>query len=385
ADLPGALGVGDFNGDGNPDVIVEQIFSSDGSRVSESVLLGNGDGTFQAPISQVLGQALTGLAVADFNGDGKLAVATSGFDFTGPVHVFPGNGDGTFGSPGVFQTGLSNNGGPAAGDFNGDGRPDLVTAKPNGNTVGVLLNTSTVATATALSTDVNPAVVGQLVNLTATVTGPAGVPTGTVTFLDGDTVLGTATLDGTGTASLAVAFDTEGDHALTAVYGGDPNFVGSSQALTEQVIAATTGLQQGGFEAPDVGTGSFGAFAYDPVGSAWTFDEGSGVAGNGSGFTDGNPNAPQGSQVALLQGAGSFSQALSLAAGTYSLSFAAAQRGNFQASAQTLQVLVDGVVVGTFTPADTSYGAFTTNAFTVAAGAHTVAFVGLNPQGGDNT
>ena len=149
--------------------------------------------------------------------------------------------------------------------------------------------------------------------------------------------------------------------------------------------APTTGLLQGGFEAPNVGTGSFGAFAYDPAGSAWTFSGSAGVAGNGSGFTAANPNAPEGTQVAFLQQTGSFSQAVNLAAGTYQLTFQAAQRGNFQTSAQTFRVLVDGVAVGTFTPAGTSYGAFTTNAFTVGAGAHTIAFVGLNPNGGDNT
>jgi hypothetical protein len=243
---PEALRVGDFNGDGNPDVIVKQILFGDGTVTSETVLLGNGDGTFQAPISQVLGQALFDLAVADFNGDGKLDFATGGFSFSGTVDVFPGNGDGTFGSPGVFQSGRSPNFGVATGDFNGDGRPDLVAANTNSNTVGVLLNTSAVATATTLSTDVNPAFVGQAVALTAVVTGPAGIPTGTVTFLDGDTVLGTATLDDTGTASLAVVFTTAGGHALTAVYSGDGSFAAStSDVLTETVdpAAAAVGLK----------------------------------------------------------------------------------------------------------------------------------------------
>src|SRR5262249_54171062 len=142
ADRPAALRVGDFNGDGNPDVLVEQILFIDVTVTSVTVLLGNGDGTFQAPISQVLGQTLFDLAVGAFNGDGKLDFATAGFDFTGTVHVFPGNGDGTFGSPGVFPGGRSNNFGVATGDFNGDGRPDLVAANTNSNTVGVLLNTS---------------------------------------------------------------------------------------------------------------------------------------------------------------------------------------------------------------------------------------------------
>jgi hypothetical protein len=147
---------------------------------------------------------------------------------------------------------------------------------------------------------------------------------------------------------------------------------------------ASASLPDPGFELPAVGTGP-SAYQYNPSGSPWVFDSGSGVAGNGSAFTAGNPDAPEGGQVAFLQGTGSFSQALSLAAGTYSLSFFAAQRGNSRASRQTFQVLVDGVVVGTFTPAGTAYTGYATSNFTVGAGAHTLAFVGLDPDGQDNT
>jgi streptogramin lyase len=180
-----------------------------------------------------------------------------------------------------------------------------------------------------------------------------------------------------GAAPLGIAVGPDGNLWITEIAG---NRIGRLD-----LAQAATGLQQSGFETPNVGTGAFGAFAYDPAGSAWTFSGFAGVAGNGSGFTAGNPNAPQGTQVAFLQDTGSFSQSVDLAAGTYSLTFAAAQRGNFQASAQTFQVLVDGVAVGTFTPAGTSYGTFTTSNFMVAAGAHTIQFVGLNPNGGDNT
>ena len=138
-----------------------------------------------------------------------------------------------------------------------------------------------------------------------------------------------------------------------------------------------------GFETPNVGTGTYGAFQYYPSGSPWTFSGSSGISGNGSGFTDGNPNAPQGTQVAFLQALGSVSQSLSFTAGTYSLSFSAAQRGNGNYSSQTFQVLVDGTVVGTFTPADTNYAGYTTSKFTVGAGPHTVTFVGLDPDGAD--
>ena len=138
-----------------------------------------------------------------------------------------------------------------------------------------------------------------------------------------------------------------------------------------------------GFETPNVGTGTFNSFQYHPSNSPWTFSTGAGVAGNGGGFTDGNPDAPDGTQVAFLQGPSSVSQAVSLAAGTYSLSFSAAQRGDGNYSTQTIQVQVDGTVVGTFTPASASYSAYNTASFTVTAGAHTITFVGTDPDGAD--
>ena len=117
----------------------------------------------------------------------------------------------------------------------------------------------------------------------------------------------------------------------------------------------------------------------DPTGSPWTFSGSAGISGNNSGFTSGNPPAPEGSQVAFLQGTGSFSQSVSgWAAGSYVLTFDAAQRGNYQASQQNFKVLVDGTVVGTFTPSGTSYQSYSTAAFTVTAGSHTITFQGLD-------
>ena len=73
------------------------------------------------------------------------------------------------------------------------------------------------------------------------------------------------------------------------------------------------------------------------------------------------------------------------AAGSYAISFDAAQRGNAGKSVEDFEVLVDGYVVGTFKPTGTSYQTYTTAAFTVTAGAHTIEFLGLDTAGGDNT
>jgi hypothetical protein len=99
------------------------------------------------------------------------------------------------------------------------------------------------ATAVTLGSSVNPAVTGHAVTFTATVAAiapGAGTPTGTVTFMDGNVVLGTFTVGAGGTATFTTSFATADGHAITAVYNGDANFVGSSGALTEQVTAPAT-------------------------------------------------------------------------------------------------------------------------------------------------
>src|SRR5262249_4366420 len=136
------------------------------------------------------------------------------------------------------------------------------------------------------------------------------------------------------------------------------------------VFGLLSTLVDAGFEQPSVGpAGAYGSFAYEPAGTPWSFADNAGIAADGSGFSSGNPAAPEGGQVGFLQRTGSFSQAVAgWAAGTYTISFDAAQRANSQASRQDFEVLVDGVVVGAFTPAGPSYQAYATATFTVAAG-----------------
>ncbi|MBL8797111.1 MAG: hypothetical protein JNM56_24635 [Planctomycetia bacterium] len=197
-----------------------------------------------------------------------------------------------------------------------------------------------------------------------------------------------ATITPTGTSYglyTTATFDvTAGVHTLAFV----GQTVGDSTAFIDQVsITQVSGVTPGnaGFETPNVGTGTFSAFQYNPSSASWTFSTDSGVAGNGSGFTGGNPNAPEGTQVGFLQGdASAISQSVSFTAGTYTLSFFAAQRGNYQpGGAQTIEVRIDGALVGTFTPSGSGYESLTTDALTVTAGAHTVEFLGLTS--GDST
>ncbi len=85
----------------------------------------------------------------------------------------------------------------------------------------------------------NPTVFGQAVTFTATVTANApgsGTPTGSVTFEDGSTTLGTGTLDGSGIATFTTSSLLVGIHSITAVYGGDTDFIGSTSSTLSQTV-----------------------------------------------------------------------------------------------------------------------------------------------------
>ena len=96
-------------------------------------------------------------------------------------------------------------------------------------------------TTTSLTSSPNPARFGVSVTFTATVTTTGSTPpTGTVTFNDGTTALGTGTLNGSLVATFATSTLTAGTHSITAVYGGDANNTGSTSAVLSQVIKAPT-------------------------------------------------------------------------------------------------------------------------------------------------
>jgi streptogramin lyase len=188
---------------------------------------------------------------------------------SGSVTTFDvGTATGTFGSiqpgpdgnlwfaePGVNEIGRITPAGqitlftvPTAGS-----QPTGITAGPNGNVwfteaasrqLGEFLLVGTppappAATATALAIDVRAPSVGQAVRLTATVTSAAATPGGTVTFFDGTTALGTATLNAGGQAVLATAFRTAGGRSVTAVYNGTGAFAPSRSAALAVTVSQT--------------------------------------------------------------------------------------------------------------------------------------------------
>jgi hypothetical protein len=144
ATTPLAVAVGDFNHDGIMDVATASV--SEGPEVQ--VFLGKGNGTFGAPTAYDVGSGSGPIAVADVNGDGNLDLivvngACPNFVCDDSVAVLLGNGDGTFQAPMNFTTPP----GPAGlvlGDFNGDGLLDIATINQADYTsecdcIGVLL------------------------------------------------------------------------------------------------------------------------------------------------------------------------------------------------------------------------------------------------------
>jgi hypothetical protein len=137
---PTAAVAADLNGDSAPDLAV-----ANGSDDTVSVLLNNGGGFFFAPQTFAAGTRPVSLAAADFDGDGvpDLAVV-NGVVGTGTIRVLLGHGDGTFGPAQVYTVGKEPTS-VATADLNGDGRPDLAVANADSgsfqkSTVSVLLN-----------------------------------------------------------------------------------------------------------------------------------------------------------------------------------------------------------------------------------------------------
>jgi hypothetical protein len=117
---PRSVAMGDFNGDGIPDLAVANY----GGTVS--VLLGQGDGTFQKAVNYAAGAGPFSVAVGDFNGDGIFDLAVANI-YSNNLSVLLGKGDGTF-LPAVNYPAGTQPDSVAVGDFNGDGIPDLAIA-----------------------------------------------------------------------------------------------------------------------------------------------------------------------------------------------------------------------------------------------------------------
>ena len=135
--LPGDAAAGDMNGDG----LLDLVFTTTGTFKGLTVMLGNGDGTFQAATQYGTASSPTSIQVVDVNGDGRLDLLASVQGTPGSATVFLGNGNGTFQSSVQLVAG-TNPDTVATGDFDGDGDRDIAVANISSNNVSVLLNTT---------------------------------------------------------------------------------------------------------------------------------------------------------------------------------------------------------------------------------------------------
>jgi Bacterial Ig-like domain (group 3)/FG-GAP-like repeat len=277
----------DFNGDGIIDLAVATFDTN-----AVYVLLGNGDGTFtvssQSPIP--VGPNPFSMTALDYNGDGITDLAVGNYNYNnnlnpppGSVTLLIGNGDGTFQPPGAPITVGQLPNDVVTADFNGDGKPDLAIPDSGDTYTTILLNTVTqTATATldnvvlagagthlveatypantyfaassatiplqgliistTLTLSANPTqqMITMPVTFTAQLSPTASVaPTGTVTFYDqsvGGTQLGTAPIGANGQAVLIVTTIGPGVHSITASYSGDPIYPASSSNAVSVTI-----------------------------------------------------------------------------------------------------------------------------------------------------
>jgi len=203
---PVGAAVGDFDGDDVKDLATANASSSDSSI---SILLGNGDGTLAAPLRRAVAGWPVGIAVGDFNRDGRQDLVTANYG-ADTISFLPGNGDGTFGTTSTQSTGS----GPwsiAVGDFNSDGKQDLVTGNRTTNSVSVMLGLGdgTFAGPVQYGTGVDPwdVAVGDFNGdgKQDLVTANFGGPIATVLLGNGNGTFGAAIHAWPGTGNTAVA------------------------------------------------------------------------------------------------------------------------------------------------------------------------------------
>ena len=271
---PRGLLAADFNLDGHLDIAFTHAntnINSNGTIVGMSLMLGNGDGTFQAPQDYRISRAAIAAITADFNRDGApdillidgaenlLTVLLN--QTRPPTHPFTmtvtgvGTDSVTSSPPGISCPGT------CVANF-GAGVTVMLTAKPTINSVfagwsgectgtgtcPVTMNAAKAVTATFMATtstslalSPNPSTLGAPVSFTATVTSAGGTPTGNVTFKNGTTTLGSGPLS-SGKATFKTTTLSVGSHSITAVYAGSSNFITSTSSVLTQTVKQASSI-----------------------------------------------------------------------------------------------------------------------------------------------
>ena len=213
-----SMAVGDFNGDGKPDLAV----TNSGAN-GVNVFLNDGGGLSAVSAIPATGNSPSSIAAADFNGDGKLdlAVANSG---SNNVTILLGNGDGTFTSAASPATGMAPNS-LTVGDFNGDGVPDLAVANAGSSNVTILLGngdgTFTAAAGPAMDNGSTSVVSADFNGDGKEDLVVANSGDSSATALLSETALTIATVNNISPVGV-------GAHLVKAIYSGDVNYGGST-------------------------------------------------------------------------------------------------------------------------------------------------------------
>ncbi|HTW56622.1 MAG TPA: VCBS repeat-containing protein [Terriglobales bacterium] len=252
-----SVATGDFNGDGIPDVVAGQIDNHGSTGVV--VYLGKGDGTFYPGVSYGDSFDLGYVAVADFNGDGKLDIAATD-PASGVVNIFLGNGDGTFSIGLPFSTGGSGPQNIVTGDFNHDGKIDIAVANEETGNVAVLLGNGDGTFASAVTyptTGYNPYLIS-----TADLNGDGYLDLAVTAYTDGTSAVGVflANNDNSGTFK-TVTYTVTNGYPILAAFGDLNNDGNLDMAVTEDEGTTYPGLIEVGL---GNGDGTFGTLTAYP-------------------------------------------------------------------------------------------------------------------------
>jgi len=260
---PYAVAIADFNGDGYPDIAV-----ADENSDTLTILLNNGTGQFTVGTSPATGHMPISVVAGDFNGDGIVDLAVSNNNLTGPgsVSILIGNGNGTF-QPAVSYAVHNQPTQIVAGDFNGDGIMDLAVADaaPTANDVSILLGNgdgmfTVQSTYPAVGTHPNSLAVGDFNgdgNLDLAV---ANITSQNVTILLGNgngTFINELASPATGVTPFAIAagdFNSDGKQDLVAANAGSNTvsyFAGNGDGTFHAGSSFSTGSDPTGLAAGD--------------------------------------------------------------------------------------------------------------------------------------
>ncbi len=251
---------GDFDGDGKQDLtlgVTAQIDGSDDAIYGTTglyLLKGNGDFTFSEPTILNIGRYALDGKYADLNNDGKPDLVLSETPFYAETRDFVGNlttlvnlGGGSFAAgPQPFSAMLNGAGSHTViADVNGDGTPDILVM-PVVSMLSDLVTSTEVfinqgGDLVTLSASADSVEQDGSVTLTAAVAGTvsSASPTGTVSFYDGTTLLGTSPLS-SGAATFTTAQLPVGSQTIAATYSGDANFNPGTAAAS--VVVNVTAL-----------------------------------------------------------------------------------------------------------------------------------------------